>query len=60
VIVGEDHRGRPVPQLELGEQVVDVGLDRAFADEKLGGDLAVGPAAADAREHVKLTAGQRA
>jgi hypothetical protein len=39
--------------------VVDVRLDRALADVQLGGDLGVGPAAADEREHLALAAGQR-
>ena len=31
-------------RFEFGEQVVDVGLDRALADEKVLGDLGVGVA----------------
>jgi hypothetical protein len=33
MVEGVDHRGRPVPQPKLGEQVIDVGLDRAFAED---------------------------
>jgi hypothetical protein len=36
--------------------VIDVRLDRALADEELGGDLAVGLALADEREDLKLAA----
>ena len=50
---------RMVAQPQLGEQVVDVRLDRALADEQLGGDLAVGLAQADEREHLEFAASQR-
>jgi hypothetical protein len=60
VVEGEHHRRRPVPQPELGEEVVDVRLDRSLADEQLGGDLAVGPAVADEHQNLTLTAGQGA
>jgi len=39
VVVGENDGRGPVTQPQLGEQVVDVRLDRALADEELGGDL---------------------
>jgi hypothetical protein len=60
VVEGEHHRRRPVPQPELGEQVVDVRLDRSLADEQLSGDLAVSPAVADEHQNLTLTAGQGA
>src|SRR5215470_12804370 len=41
VVVGEDYGRGPVAQPQLGEHVVDVGLDRALADEQVGRDLAV-------------------
>ena len=47
VVVSEDDRGGPVAQVELGEEVVDVGFHGAFADEELPGDLAVGVSLAD-------------
>jgi hypothetical protein len=54
VVEGEHHRRRPVPQPELGKQVVDVRLDCSLADEQLGGDLAVGPAVADEHQHLTI------
>ena len=59
VVEGEDHGRGAVAQPQLGEHVVDVRLDRALADEQLGGDLAVGLAPADQRQHLELTAGER-
>src|SRR5215475_15459189 len=57
VVEGEDHRGGPVAQLQLGEQVVDMRLDRSLTDEQLGRDLGVRLAAADEREHLAFAAG---
>ena len=34
VVEREDHGGGPVAQVQLGEDMVDVGLDRALADEQ--------------------------
>jgi hypothetical protein len=42
-----DDGGGAVAELELGEQVVDVGLHGALAHHKLGGDVGVGLALAD-------------
>jgi hypothetical protein len=40
-LVREDHRLDAVAQVELRENVRDVGLDRVLADDELGGDLGV-------------------
>ena len=58
MVEGEDHGGGPVAQLQLGEHVVDVRLDRALADKQLGGDLGVGHPEADQRQHLTLPGGQ--
>ena len=58
--VGQDHRLYPVPQVQLGQDVPDVGLDRAFLHDQPFGDLGVGQALGHQPEHVELPAGQLA
>jgi hypothetical protein len=41
VLVGVADRLGAVPRVDLGEHVVDVGLDRALADDEALGDLRV-------------------
>ena len=50
VVEGEDHRGGPVAEVELGEEMADVGLDGAFAEHEMAGDLGaiLGPVVAGA------------
>jgi hypothetical protein len=43
-LVGQDDELDPVPRTELGEQVVDVRLDRCLGHHEFGGDLRVGQA----------------
>jgi hypothetical protein len=45
---------------DLVEEVVDVGLDGALADEQGGGDVGVGEAAGDEGEHLGLPGGEPA
>src|SRR3954468_7113457 len=52
VIEREHDRRRPVPQVELGEDVADVALHRAFTDEQLLGDLGVARPPPDQTEDV--------
>jgi hypothetical protein len=44
---GVGHGLRPIAQPRLGEEVVDVGLDRRLRDVERAGDLGVGPALGD-------------
>ena len=48
--MGEDNRGGSVPQVQLGEDVAEVGLDGRFADEKGRCDLLVVRAGGDFHE----------
>src|ERR1700730_13976550 len=48
----------PVAEVELGEDMADVDLDRALGQEKLGSDLAVGPAPREQPEHVAFPVGE--
>src|SRR4051794_12305474 len=48
----------PVAELKLREDVRDVGLNRRFGDDELGGDLRVGVPASDELEHLELARGQ--
>lgn len=48
-LVGENHRLHPVAEAELGEDAGDVGLDRALADEQVGGGYGLAFAAAGIR-----------
>src|SRR4051794_4631499 len=57
-LVGVDDGLGSVAEVELGEEVGDVGLDGRFADDELGGDLGVGVAAGDEFEHLELARGQ--
>src|ERR1700677_5300216 len=57
VVEGEHDGGCPVTQLQLAEDVVDMGLDRAFANIQSGGDLGVGLALADEGQHLPLAGG---
>jgi hypothetical protein len=50
----------PVAHAELGEDVADVELDGAGADEELVGDLLVGEALAEQRQNFALARGQLA
>ena len=45
--VGERDGLHAVAQPQLGEDVVDVGLDGGFAEEERGGDLGVGMSVGD-------------
>ncbi len=54
VVVGEHDCRGAVAQPELGEDPADMGLDRQGRDSQLVGDLAVGPAAGDQRQHILL------
>jgi hypothetical protein len=49
---------RTASRVELAVDVVDVGLDRAHADEELGGDLAVGLASGYELKDFELTLAQ--
>ena len=44
-------------QAELGEDAADVLLDRALADDQLGGDAGVGPALGHQPQHLRARAG---
>ncbi len=55
---GEHDGGGPVPHAELGEDVADVGLDRALADVELVADLGVGRPRADQLEDAPLPFGE--
>ena len=59
MVEGVDDRGRAVPEPQLGEHVVDVGLDRALAKAQSGGDLTVRLALSDEREDLALAAAER-
>ena len=58
VVVGQDHGLDAVPDAELGQDVVDVGLDRRLADVEPLGDLGVAGAADHLAQHVHLPIGQ--
>src|ERR1700683_3572821 len=60
VVIGEDDGRGPVAQVKLGEQMIDVRLYRAFADEEPLRDLAVGAALGDEGEHLALPLGELA
>src|ERR1700729_2924475 len=53
-LVREDHGLHWVAESELGEQAGDVGLDRALADEQLGGQLGVALTARQHPQHLAL------
>src|SRR5215207_11210648 len=57
-VVGVDHRLDAVAQRQLVEDVVHVGLDGALAEEQLGTDLGVRPAAGQLAEHVDFAGGE--
>ena len=56
--VGEHYRLRPVAQLELVEDMRDVGLHRRFGEEQTFGDLAVGQPAGDQLEDLGFALGE--
>ena len=58
VVVGEDDRGGPVADSELGEDRADVALDRRLADEQGGGDLGVRRPACHVPQDVVLPLGE--
>src|SRR6185437_13010120 len=58
VLVGEGDGLGAVASVDLGEQVVDVALDRAFADDKALGDLGVGQAGRDEGQHLGFPGGE--
>src|SRR5450755_643145 len=60
VVEGEDDCGRAVTQVQLGEEVVDVGLYGAFADSEISCDLDVGPALSHQRQHLAFPIGEAA
>jgi len=53
-VEGDDDGGGPVAQVEFGEDVVHVCLDRALAEDEPGCDLGVGQALPDEGEDVSL------
>src|SRR5690606_18308981 len=57
-LVGEDHRLHPVAQVELGQHLSDVRLDRRLGDDEPLGDLPVRQALGDELEHLALTCRQ--
>lgn len=57
-LVGEDHGLYAVPDLELGQDPGDVGLDRRLSDDDLRGDLGVGAAADQQPEHCAFSLGE--
>jgi hypothetical protein len=59
-LVGQYHRLHPVPQVQLGQDVSDVGLDRAFLHDEPYGDLGIGQPLGNQPEHVELPASQSA
>src|SRR5215469_7459440 len=56
-LVGQDDELYPVPRTELGEQVMNVCLDRCLGHHEFGGDLRVGQALGNQGEHLALPAG---
>jgi hypothetical protein len=59
VVEGEDHGSRAVAEVQLGEDVVDVGLDGPGAHDELVRDLVVRPPASDEGQHLPLPDGER-
>src|SRR5262245_37442429 len=57
-LVGEDDRLHPVARSELVEDVADMGLDRALAQEQGPRDLGVGPPTRDQPQDLPLAVGQ--
>ena len=55
-LVGEHDRLHPVAQPQLGEDVGDVGLDRALADVQVGGELGVALAGGQQLQHLSSPA----
>ena len=58
ILVGEDDGLDPVAQVQLGQGVGDVRLDRGLAEEEFLGDLAVGQAARHEREDLAFAVGE--
>ena len=58
VVVGENDRSRAISQIQLGEDMVDVGLHRTFTDEELLGDLGVCAASTDQSEDLEFALGE--
>ena len=58
LIEGEHDGGRPVTQLQLREDVPDVGLHGSFADEERRSDLRVAGSATDQQQDVSLAVGE--
>src|SRR3954452_11323562 len=58
VVEREDDGGGPVADVELCEDVAEVGLDRALAEHQLGGDLGVAEPRSDEGEHLAFTLGE--
>ena len=54
VVERENDGGGPVAEVELGEDVADVGLDGALAEYEVAGDLGVAQTSTDQREHLTL------
>ncbi len=57
-LVGEDDCLGAITQAQLGEDARDVCLHRGLGKEQLGGDLGVGPAAADQPQYLNLASGE--
>ena len=59
-LVGKHHRLNPISQIQLGEDMRDMGLDRVLGNEQTSGDLGVGEPACHHREHLGLLGGELA
>ena len=58
LVVGENDRSGAISEVELGKDMVYVGLHRAFADEEALGDLGVGAALADEGQYLAFAVGE--
>ena len=58
VLVGEDHRLDPVPEVELEQDALDVGPDRGLLDDEGVGDLPVGEPSGQEAENLAFSGGQ--
>ena len=58
-LIGEDHRLNAIPHSDLGQDPVDMGLDRCLRQEEGLGYLDVGEPACDELQNIYFTLGQR-
>lgn len=58
-LVGGDDRLGAVAEVQLGQDVGDVGLDRRLAETQVGGQLGVGESARQQTQDVELAGGRR-